>query len=118
MARVEVGSARARCVPDPADNHRQQRSRADKSQLGSPAPMQVTALAVAAFQAGHEGSIPFARSNAKPQVMVHGLGRSAHRQGGSRGQAATSFFTFMLTNSFLVTAYGAVSAEPKPAETT
>jgi hypothetical protein len=32
--------------------------------------MQVTALAVAAFQAGHEGSIPFARSNEKSQVSL------------------------------------------------
>jgi antitoxin YefM len=30
--------------------------------------MQVTARAVSAFQAGHEGSIPFARSNQKPQL--------------------------------------------------
>jgi hypothetical protein len=32
--------------------------------------MQVTALAVSAFQAGHEGSIPFARSQAKVQVRA------------------------------------------------
>jgi hypothetical protein len=31
--------------------------------------MQVMAPAVSAFQAGHEGSIPFARSNPKPQLI-------------------------------------------------
>ena len=53
----------ARCVPDRRANHGQPRSLADKSQHGSPALSQVTACVVAAFQAGHEGSIPFARSN-------------------------------------------------------
>jgi hypothetical protein len=32
--------------------------------------MQVTALAVSAFQAGHEGSIPLARSNQKPRLRA------------------------------------------------
>jgi hypothetical protein len=32
--------------------------------------MQVPVRAVSAFQAGHEGSIPFARSNQKPQVTA------------------------------------------------
>jgi hypothetical protein len=59
---VRDKKARARCVPDRAANHRQRRSTADKIQRGSPALMQVTAHVVAAFQAGHEGSIPFARS--------------------------------------------------------
>src|SRR5207245_413022 len=31
------------------------------------------------FQAGHEGSIPFARSNQKPQVSRSHEGRSPHR---------------------------------------
>jgi hypothetical protein len=34
------------------------------------------------------------------------------------GQGGNIVFTFMLTNSSLATAYAAVSAEPKPAETT
>jgi hypothetical protein len=34
------------------------------------------------------------------------------------GQGRNIVFTFMLTNSFLATAYAAVSAEPKLAETT
>jgi hypothetical protein len=55
-------TAHARCVPDRAATHGQRRSLADKSQRGSPALMQVTACVVAAFQAGHEGPIPFARS--------------------------------------------------------
>ena len=36
--------------------------------------MQVTAVAVAAFQAGHEGSIPFARSIEKLQFRAHMTG--------------------------------------------
>jgi hypothetical protein len=59
---------RARYVPDRTVNHGQPRSLADKSQHWPPALMQVTGLAVSAFQAGHEGSIPFARSNPKVQV--------------------------------------------------
>jgi hypothetical protein len=51
-----------RCLPDRSANHRQPRSLTDKSQRGSLALMQVAAQVVAAFQAGHEGSIPFARS--------------------------------------------------------
>jgi hypothetical protein len=91
VARVGVGSARARCVPDPADNHRQQRSLADKSQRGSPALMQVTALAVAAFQAGHEGSIPFARSKPRSQVigpMKQGISVARSRTRSARTAAA------------------------------
>src|SRR5262245_61143480 len=58
----------ARHVPDNAVRSGYSRSLADKSPDGPPGPMQVTVRAVSAFQAGHEGSIPFARSNPKPQV--------------------------------------------------
>jgi hypothetical protein len=62
---VRDEEARARCVPDRAANHEQSESLADMSQRGSPTPMQVTASVASAFQAGHEGSIPFARSDEK-----------------------------------------------------
>ena len=64
---VMRGSGRARRVPDGAANHRQPRSLAGKSLRRAPRPMQAMACAVSAFQAGHEGSIPFARSNQKPR---------------------------------------------------
>ena len=61
---------RARSVHDRAVSHGQPRSLADKSQHRPPGLMQVTVRAVSAFHAGHEGSIPFARSNQKPQVSA------------------------------------------------
>jgi hypothetical protein len=57
-------------VPDGAVKDGYSRSLADKSESHPPALMQVIARAVSAFQAGHEGSIPFARSNQKPQVRA------------------------------------------------
>jgi hypothetical protein len=51
---------------------------AGKSQRRSPGPMQVTARVVAAFQAGHAGSIPVTRSTLNPQVMWVALTRSTH----------------------------------------
>jgi hypothetical protein len=62
--------ARARCVPDRRANHGQPRSLVGKSLHRSPGLIQVIACAVSAFQAGHEGSIPFARSTEKPLLSV------------------------------------------------
>jgi hypothetical protein len=58
-----AGSSRARHVPDDVVDQGLSRPLADKSRHRPPELMQVIARAVSAFQAGHEGSIPFARSN-------------------------------------------------------
>jgi len=64
---------RARCVPDPEVRRRYLRSLTAKSVTVWPALALVRALAVVAFQAGHEGSIPFARSNPEHQLIGPGL---------------------------------------------
>ena len=88
---------RARSVPDRAVSHGQPRSLADKSQHRPPGLMQVTVRAVSAFHAGHEGSIPFARSNQKPQVSALYLPRVAAdpgaRQSGRHCQPGCSAST-------------------------
>jgi hypothetical protein len=63
-------TCRARCVPDGTVRDGHSRSLADKRKLQPPGLMQVIARTVSAFQAGHEGSIPFARSTEKYQVKV------------------------------------------------
>ena len=57
-------------MPDRGVNHGQSWSLPDKSQRRSPGLMQLLARSGSAFQAGHEGSIPFARSNQKHQVKT------------------------------------------------
>jgi hypothetical protein len=68
--RANEPPGRARCVPDRTGNHGDSRSLTAKAACSRTWAAPASGLVAEAFQAGHAGSIPVARSRARAQVTL------------------------------------------------